>query len=214
MTDQTNFGIAPISAGTSEFNMHHFLIKSLIGTICTMMPVEVMTVQAGGATGESTCSVMPLVNQIDGIGNATPHGIISNVPVWRLQGGVSAVVCDPAIGDIGLAVFAMRDMSSVQTNKAQSNPGSFRQYDWADAVYIGGIFNPAPTQYVLMDSTGVTVVAPNQITLQSPTINLKGAVVGTSTAAFSGNVTGAGTSLHTHVHSGVQAGGSNTGAPV
>ena len=60
---------------------------------------------------------------------------------------------DPTQGDIGLAIFADRDISSVRANRAQANPGSYRRFDMADGVYIGGILNGMPTQTV-SDLTG------------------------------------------------------------
>jgi len=54
-------------------------------------------------------SVQPLVNQVDGQGNPTQHGIINGVPVFRLQGGANAIIADPVAGDIGLLATASRD---------------------------------------------------------------------------------------------------------
>lgn len=52
---------------------------------------------------------------------------------------------------------------------------------------------------LIMTSSGITI---------NGNVNITGAVVAT------GNVTGQGTSLHTHIHSGVQTGAGNTGPPV
>lgn len=60
----------------------------------------------------------------------------------------------------------------------------------------------------------ITMQATGTVTLRGASIVLDGPVSATSTIVATGNVTGAGKSLATHVHSGVQSGPSNTGAPV
>jgi hypothetical protein len=93
------------------------------------------------------------------------------------------VILDPQPGDIGVATFCSRDISSVKAAAAQSaangmpiqpqNPGSFRTFDWADGVYWGSFLGPLlPAQYVQVNTAGITVVSPTQITLQAPTITI------------------------------------------
>ena len=69
----------------------------------------------------------------------------------------------------------------------------------------GRIIQADCDQLVVNASTGVV--------LNAPTVAISGALTVGSTVVAAGNVTGAGKSLATHTHSGVQAGGSNTGAP-
>lgn len=57
------------------------------------------------------------------------------------------------------------------------------------------------------------IEAPGGITLRGP-VSIEGDVSVTGAIEASGDVTGNGTSLHTHKHGGVQAGGGETGAPV
>lgn len=185
----------------------------------TLVQVEACT-NAGGITKAGTVDVHPLVNQVDGYGNAVPHGTIYGLPYIRIQGGANAVIMDPVAGDIGIAIFASHDISSVKATGAQANPGSRRRFDWADGIYLGGLLNGVPTQYVDFASGGITLLSPTKVTIQAPDIELVGAVHTTgamtadSTIVAQGNITGAGTSLHTHLHSGVTTGGGNTGAPV
>lgn len=68
---------------------------------------------------------------------------------------------------------------------------------------------------ITINSTEIVLSAGgSSITINASGIALSGAVTGTSTAVFTGNVTGGGISLDTHVHSGVQSGTSNSGPPV
>jgi hypothetical protein len=42
----------------------------------------------------------------------------------------------------------------------------------ADGIYIGGILNGTPTQYVIFDNTGITVHSPTAIVLSAPNVTL------------------------------------------
>lgn len=217
----------------TEFNAISFLVKQMLGSVNVATLVQVVKVYSGGRTAAAgLVDVQPLINQVDGSGQAVPHGVINNVPWLRLQGGAFALIVDPVPGDIGLLVTCDRDISKVKTSKQSSNPGSRRRFNLADSFYIGGWGMSSPSSYVLIDDTSLDVVSSVKVNINAPsaTINanttvngtlhvtgtsaLDGAVTGNSTATFSGDVVGNGTHLHTHVHSGVQSGGSNTGAPV
>jgi hypothetical protein len=194
-----------------EYNKISFAIQQALAKMQTSMPVEVMAcTNSGGLSIAGTVDVRPLVNMIDGQTppNATPHGIIYNIPYSRMQGGINAVIMDPKVGDIGIALFASRDISKVVATKAQANPGSHRQYDWGDAMYIGAMLNGVPTQFIQFTDAGIVITSPTAITLNAPTITLNGTVIA------SGDVTAEGTSVHTHIHSGVSTGSENSGEPV
>lgn len=147
-------GFADDHTAGGDYNELAFVFAQLAGRMATSQPVLVK------AVGNTTVDVQPMVAQIDGAGNATLHGVIHNVPVLRVQGGSNAFIVTPAAGDIGLAVIASRDISSVKANKAPSNPGSRRQFDWADAIYVPGILNLMPEQFVRVASDGIRLEAP------------------------------------------------------
>lgn len=154
MTDNALSGQARIPSGNSEYNELDFVVRQIVAGMATSQPVTVR------AVGVGTVDVQPMVAQIDGDGNATLHGVIHNLPVVRLQGGGNAFIVDPVVGDIGLAVFASHDISSVKANRAPSNPGSRRRFDWADGVYVGGLLNGLPAQFVRVAGDGVYVESP------------------------------------------------------
>ena len=144
-----------------EFNSHTFHIRQQIAKVRTGIPVKVVAVNGGGVAAPPTIDVQPLVTQIDSQGNATSHGVIHGIPVARTQGGASAIISDPVVGDVGYMVIADRDISSLKANAgAQSNPGSFRRHNLSDGVYVGAILNAtAPSQYVqFVSGGGVKVV--------------------------------------------------------
>jgi len=160
----------PTSAD-SDFNAQSFIVWSILARVRTMQMVKVMGVtNAGGISPVGFVDLLLLVNQVDGVGNAVPHGTIYHCPYFRLQGGANAIIIDPQVGDIGWAGFADRDISSVIANKGQANPGSRRMFNMADAVYFGGMLNGVPTQYIAFSSSGIAMVSPTKITLQAPLI--------------------------------------------
>lgn len=156
MGEESYKGFAAIPDAGGDFNELAFVFQQLAAAMATSQPVLVQAVSDGGLTVD----IQPMVAQIDGAGNATPHGIVHNVPVLRVQGGTNGIIVDPVAGDIGMAVIASRDISSVKVNKAPSNPGSRRQFDWADAVYIPGILNLTPLQFIRVGGAGIALEAP------------------------------------------------------
>ncbi len=210
-------------------NNLNFVIQQALSKVQTATIVKVIACSNdGGVSPVGTVDVQILVKQISGQKVATPHVTMYGLPYLRIQGGSNAVIIDPQPGDIGIAVFASRDITNVKSTKAQANPGSFRMHDFADGMYLGGLLNGVPSQYVQFGSGGVTIVSPDTITLQAPNIVLQGAV-----AQSGGNVTMAedltvggdvvadltgstfdGIPFATHKHIGVTSGSSNTGGPI
>ena len=206
-----------------------FIVQQALSKVQTATVVKVIACSnAGGVSPVGTVDVQILVNQISGQKVATPHVTMYGLPYLRIQGGANAVIIDPQPGDIGIAVFASRDITTVKSTKAQASPNTFRMHDFADGMYLGGLLNGTPTQYVQFGSGGVAIVSPGTITLQAPNIVLNGAV-----AQSGGNVTMAedltvggdvvadltgstfdGIPFATHVHTGVTSGGANTGVPI
>lgn len=149
--DRAYAGTADNTAGASEWNRTSFAVEQILNKRATMTLVQVKAVEG------DRLSVQPIVTQLDGAGNALPHGQIHDVPFVTLQAGGSAVILVPVVGDIGLAIFAQSDISRVKSTKAEAPPGSFRRSDWADAVYVGGLLNAEPDQYVRLDADGVAI---------------------------------------------------------
>jgi hypothetical protein len=139
----------------SDYNTLVFVINQLLGKLRTCTVVKVLSVtNDGGVSPVGFVDVQPMVNYVDGIGNAVPHGSIFNLPYFRLQGGTNAFIIDPAINDIGIAVISDRDISAVKNTLTVSNPGSLREFDLADGIYIGGILNGTPINYIGWDALG------------------------------------------------------------
>lgn len=202
-------GTRDVQSNNSELDAHRFLIRQVLASVAGSALVQVRAVtNAGGVAPVGFVDVQPMVNQIDGAGNATPHGTIHQLPYFRLQGGANALILDPQVGDIGIAVFADRDISSVKATRKVANPGSRRKNSMADGLYIGGVLNGLPTQYVAFTSAGLALVSPTAILIQAPAIGITGNVAATGTFTSNGHDISS-----THHHTGVQPGTGNTGAP-
>lgn len=187
----------------SQFGVMAFIVEQLLGEVRTIVPVKVVAIIGGGVgTVPPKVDVLPLVKQMDGIGTTTSHGNVLSLPVMRWKSGNGSIIVDPVVGDIGLAVISDRDMSAVVASGAESAPGSFRRFDLADGIYLGGILGPVPTQYIAFTSTGVKVSDKNGnvIEMKAGSISITGnvTVTGSVIAGFGGaDQVGVQTHLHT-----------------
>lgn len=172
MSDPTQ-GQQSQSSGTSQFNAMSFMVQQMISrvNVATLVVVQACT-NSGGVSPVGTVDVQILVNQVDGAGKAVPHVTVYGLPYLRLQGGANAVILDPQPGDIGVAVFAHSDLSAVKATKAQANPGSARRNSIADGMYLGGMINGVPTQYVQFSDDGIKLLSPTRIDLVAPIVNV------------------------------------------
>ena len=187
MSDTASFGYGQMDPNdsTDEFNKVAFLVQQIIGRLSTMKLVQVQAVNG------MTVNVLPLVNQVDGSGNATPHGTVYNIPFKRVQSGANAIIMDPQVGDIGYVVVADRDISSVKNTKKQANPGSARRFDLADGVYDGSLplLNGTPTQTLQFGESGVTLTTP-LATIDGPTHSTGSISTDANLSAPAGQVSG------------------------
>lgn len=178
----------------SPFNALSFMINNAIkGGINTAIPVKVISVSNGYV------SALPMVCQTDAQGNTVTPSVIPQLPYHRYQGGRAAVIIDPVPGDLGLAVFAQKDVSNVKkgTNEPQQ-PGSYRNFDMSDGFYFGGQLNGQPEVLLELKQDGTAILtARNGVTINGDvTVN--------------GDVTAKGISLCRHVHGGCQGGSTSS----
>ena len=159
--------------------------------------------------GDNTIDVLPLVQQQDTAGNPIQNAVIYNIPISAVQAGSSAIKMQPKVGDFGIIAICDKDITQAKIAKSQSAPPTKRNHSLSDAIYLFGIplMNEPATQYIeFTESNGINIVSPNGTHITGP-------VTTSATITASGDVTGAGISLSTHVHGGVQSGGSKTSTP-
>lgn len=153
-------------AGTSDFNAQMAVIKQVLGETRTATLVQIVKVTNNDeVSAVGTCDVLPLVNMLDGLGTAYKHGNVFGICYFRLQGGENAIIMDPKEGDIGVAIISDRDISVIKKTKKQGNPGSRRRFSLPDAIYIGGVLNGIPKQYVRFSADGIDLKDKNENTL-------------------------------------------------
>jgi hypothetical protein len=153
-----------------DYNAMTFVISQMIARLNTSTIVKVIAVHdPGGNSLAGTVDVQPQVNQIDGAINPIPHQTIFGLPYLRSQGGANAVVIVPQVGDLGIAIFADRDISKVVSTKKRANPGSLRRFSMADGMYLGGLLNRLPVRYIRIDDVGIQVTSPQGLRISAET---------------------------------------------
>lgn len=209
----------------SEVGIALFLAKQVVNKLQSMIPVQVKTVHAGSGSPPAapTVDVQLLVSQLDGSGNAVQPGIVSGLPVYRVQGGPWAVICDPVAGDFGFIIAADRDISKVIGSPGIQSPGSYRKYSYSDAFYLGGALNKVPQATLWLKGDGTfNLTTKDGVVVQSDGSGNLNMTCGT--LAVTGNITATGditggqggadqVGLRTHVHGGVTTGGGFSVAP-
>lgn len=206
MSSDIAYPLQQPSDGTTDYRTLSFFWNAMMSRVRTAQLVEVKAVHGGGLGPIGTVDVLPLVNQVDGIGQGTPHGTVYGRPYIRWQGGTSAFILDPVVGDTGLLVCCDRDTSVVIKTLAQGLPGSLRRFNFADGVYVAACAsNDTPTDYVWIkpNGGGINLVTQGTLTIQGAQINITGPVnANGATISNSGEVTdAAGKVLGTHEHS-------------
>lgn len=146
MTDTPKLG-APFEAQFDAGRMQEYVITQLIRKIKTVDLVKVLAVYPTEGT-VGFVDVQALVQQ-----QATNGVVIDNVPIYRLpylrlQGGKSALIIDPVVDDLGVAMFAQRDITTAITTRAEGPAPTNRAYDAGDGLYLGGFLNQDATQWL------------------------------------------------------------------
>lgn len=172
-TESIPSGAQQASSTWGDYNNIMFAVQQALGKMqtATLVRIEACT-NEGALSPVGFVDVTPLVNQLDAAGVPTPHTTIFNVPYLRVQGGTSAIIIDPVVGDIGMCAFASRDISKIKSTKEQGNPGSFRQFSFSDGMYLGGMLNGEPEQYVMFNADGIKIYSPTLISLEAPSITM------------------------------------------
>ena len=168
-----------LSAGLGDFaspyNQLIYTIKqTILQTVSTAIPVRVDSVERNGdGSGGGYLSATPLVAQTDASGNLIPPVSIPRLPYFRLQHGTAAIICDPAPGDVGLAIFAQSDCSKLSGGTDPVVRGSFRTFDMSDGFYFGGFWGKKPETFIHIEQAGTVHVVAKTVTTdcQQATVN-------------------------------------------
>ncbi|RKS87343.1 hypothetical protein DES39_0564 [Orbus hercynius] len=117
-----------------------------------------------------TVDIKPLLLGETTDGEIIESSVIYNVKYMRIQSGSSAIIIDPTAGDIGLVSVCDRDISIIKETKTFATPGSGRIHSLSDSIYLGGVLNRTPTQYVKFTADGIEIYSPTKITATAPSV--------------------------------------------
>ncbi|WP_312387847.1 oxidoreductase [Atlantibacter hermannii] len=233
------FKIRPDDIST-DANVQKFVMEKFLSGKAFITLAMVKATYPGNENEMSFVDVQPMIHGSDGTGALIERGVIYNAPVFRLQRGSSALIMDPVVGDIGWIACCDEDIRTAKKTAAPALPASARSHSYGDAIYMGGILNSRPTQYIKFADDGIDIVSPllvnvngnvvsinadSRAEINAPVILLNGAVAQGEgsyggAAHFKNKVTSdvdfqAGViSLVGHKTSGVQYGNDTSGLPV
>lgn len=144
--------------------------------------------------------------------------ILGDVPIVFPGAGGFVLTFPIAVGDEVLVIFASRCIDDWWQSGGIGKPIEMRMHDLSDGFAIPGpksqpnvIPNISSTSVQLRNKAGTTFIdidASGNVNITAPTVNITGNLV------VSGEVTGNGIPLSTHLHPGVTSGGADTGAPI
>ena len=104
----------------SQFN-------SLITNVNTAIPCKVVAIEKQEQRGVNIVGfvdIQLMIEQTNGQKKGNETAIICNVPYIRIQGGTNAVIIDPEINDLGVAIFASRDITNFKEARRQTPPAT------------------------------------------------------------------------------------------
>lgn len=189
MTDTPKLD-APFEVQFDHGRMQEWVIQRLIRKINTTDLVKVLAVYPTAGT-VGFVDVQRLVQQQTTNGVVIDNAPIYRIPYLRVQGGKSAIIIDPVVDDIGVAVFAQRDITAAVSTKAEGPAPTNRAYDAGDGLYLGGVLNADPTQWLQFFATdGAELVAP-LFTIDGEVRTTGNVKVGTGISTTATDTTGA-----------------------
>ena len=150
----------------SQFN-------SLITNVNTAMPCKVVAIEKQEQRGVNIVGfvdIQLMIEQTNGQKKGNETAIVCNVPYVRIQGGTNAVIIDPEINDLGVAIFSSRDITNFKEARRQTPPATWRKFSISDAIYIGGIRNQKPVQYIHFRNDGIEIYSPKRVHITTPTV--------------------------------------------
>lgn len=148
------------------------------------------------------------------------RALIANVPFWMYRAGDTYITLPIKPGDTGLAIFSQRDITNWKETGGEVPLQSLRIHDYNDALFLP-YFGPTSKAVADYNADNITIVkngksievkdgilyAPDY-EIECKSVHATGTIA-SDTDCISGTISG-----KSHVHSGVQTGPSNTGAPV
>jgi copper chaperone CopZ len=153
---------------------------------------------------------------------------IASVPVFQIGAGGFVLNFNLKPGDLGWIKASDRDISLFLQSYNEAAPNTFRKHTFEDCVFFPNVMTGYTinsedaencvlqtidgTQRVSIWPDKIKITSDTEIILDAPIIRTTGDLMVDGDVI--GDAGGTTISLNSHVHSGVQSGGSNTGTPV
>jgi len=118
-----------------------------------------------------SCTVIPVLNGIDGAGNPILPPTQYTLPIKDVVGNGCGIEIEYAQGDIVEVSYSQRDLTSIKNWWAnnpstpinqQLNPNSYRLFNLADGIVTGHVSNQPPTIKIRITSAGIDIEANDQ----------------------------------------------------
>jgi hypothetical protein len=199
-----------------EQEMLRNAMEGIQAKIWTALPAKIISVNYAKQTLTAQPTIMGTVTDNDGNTSHTKLPVLVDVPFQSFGGAGFAVTMPNLEGSECLIVFASRCIDGWWANGGIQPQAEQRMHDLSDGFAVLGfnsqarlIPNYSTTAVEIRTFDGSTKISleDGKVTITAPHTVINGDLTVT------GDVIGQGTSLHTHTHSGVTAGSSNTGEP-
>jgi len=200
--------------------------------IWTAMPAIIQSFNATAQTVTAQPAIQGVTSDKSQNNSYVNLPLLVDVPIQFMTAGGYSITCPISVGDECLIVFASRCIDAWWQSGGVQRPMETRMHDLSDGFALIGVRSQARTvsnyntsnlqirsddhnTIIEIDKTGkVNITAPTSMTITTPLATFTGDINVGGTLTATTDVIGGGKSLKTHLHSGVTAGTSNTGAPV
>lgn len=196
------------------------VLQNFLRGVDDMIPAKVVSYD--DATNRAVIKPLVMLGTTDG--QKISRAQLSNIPVFRFGGGGFFIRFPVKPGDFGWLKATDRDMSLImQRGGLEDWPNTLRQHSFSDGMFFpdtlkSWVIDEGDANSLVIQSLDGEVcisIRDGKAKIKAPDIELRGAVRVIGDMEVTGALTNNGVNIgSTHVHSGVDAGPSNTGGPL
>ena len=196
------------------------VLQNFLRGVDDMIPAKVVSYD--DATNRAVIKPLVMLGTTDG--QKISRAQLSNIPIFRFGGGGFFIRFPIKPGDFGWLKATDRDMSLImQRGGLEDWPNTLRQHSFSDGMFFPdtlkswAIDGANADALVIQSLDGSVCVSlhSGKVKIEATDIEMVGNVQVTGNVAVTGTMTNNGVNIgSTHVHSGVDAGPSNTGGPL
>lgn len=190
------------------------VLQNFLRGVDDMIPAKVVSYD--DATNRAVIKPLVMLGTTDG--QKISRAQLSNIPVFRFGGGGFFIRFPVKAGDFGWLKATDRDMSLImQRGGLEDWPNTLRQHSFSDGMFFpdtlkSWVIDGANADALVIQSLDGSVC----VSLHSGKVKIEAADIEmVGNMSVTGTMTNNGVNIgSTHVHSGVDAGPSNTGGPL